>query len=133
MSQSEAADAVFARLSYHATLQAEQFANRIASKLSIAQTAQLALTFCLLVSFLLWIPSCKNYNHNQRGFLMDSGLRPTIPINWPFPILRRGSSMFSHHLLVYSPFFWQQYSHQWQLTSSRFPNLWEFCSVLAEW
>ena len=48
LSSSHATEARHARLSYAASLQAELLAKRLASKLSIKETAGLSMTFCLL-------------------------------------------------------------------------------------
>jgi len=53
MSECEAAEALFSRLSYDASVQAEQVAYNLANRLSPGKTAQLALTFCLLVIHLI--------------------------------------------------------------------------------
>lgn len=49
LAEHEAAEAFYARLSYQASLQAEQLAFRLANRLSPSQTAHLAITFCLMV------------------------------------------------------------------------------------
>lgn len=56
MSETEAAEALLARLSYQASLRAGELAKRAATKLPIAKVAKIALIFCILVSscFLSW-------------------------------------------------------------------------------
>ena len=49
LAEHEAAEALFARLSYQASVQAEQQAYRLANRLTPGQTARLSLTFCLMV------------------------------------------------------------------------------------
>ncbi|CAG9863986.1 unnamed protein product [Phyllotreta striolata] len=48
MSESEATEALLARLSYQASLRASEMAKRAASRLPIARVAKIALIFCLL-------------------------------------------------------------------------------------
>lgn len=50
MSESDATEALLARLSYQASVRAGEIARRAAIKLSIEQVAKIALMFCLLVS-----------------------------------------------------------------------------------
>ena len=49
MSESEAHDAMMSRLSYQASLRAQEAKTRAANKLNVSQTAYLACLFCLLV------------------------------------------------------------------------------------
>lgn len=48
MSETNASDAFWARLSYHASIKAGHLAKRAANRLSIEQVAKIAFTFCLL-------------------------------------------------------------------------------------
>lgn len=49
MSESDATEALLARLSYQASVRAGEHARRQANKFSIQKVAKIALTFCLLV------------------------------------------------------------------------------------
>lgn len=53
MSDSDATEALLARLSYQASMRASEMARRAANKLPIVRVAKIALIFCLLVSFSL--------------------------------------------------------------------------------
>lgn len=50
MSESEASEALLARLSYQASIRAGELAKRAATKLPIYKVARIAFIFCLLVS-----------------------------------------------------------------------------------
>lgn len=50
MSESDATEALLARLSYQASLRAGEHARRQANKFSVQKVAKIALMFCLLVS-----------------------------------------------------------------------------------
>ncbi|ODN05339.1 Solute carrier family 35 member F5 [Orchesella cincta] len=68
LSDHEAAEAFYSRLSYQASLQAEQIAFRLANRLSPSQTAHLAITFCLM-----WFVANYTYqlavSHTQVGIV----------------------------------------------------------------
>lgn len=53
MSETDATEALLARLSYQASLRAGEIAKRAASRLPIFKVANIALIFCLLVSYIL--------------------------------------------------------------------------------
>lgn len=53
MSEAEAAEALLARLSYQASLRADELARKAATKLPIFKVARIAFIFCLLVSSLV--------------------------------------------------------------------------------
>lgn len=50
MSETDATEALLARLSYQASLRAGEHARRQANKFSVQKVAKIALMFCLLVS-----------------------------------------------------------------------------------
>lgn len=50
MSETEAAEALLARLSYQASVRAGELAKRAATKLPVINVAKIAFIFCLLVS-----------------------------------------------------------------------------------
>lgn len=54
MSESEAAEALLARLSYQASLRAGELAQRAAAKFTILQVASIAFFFCLLVNSMIY-------------------------------------------------------------------------------
>lgn len=59
MSESDATDALLARLSYQASLRAGEVARRAANKLSVESVAKIALMFCILVKLTIIIKSIK--------------------------------------------------------------------------
>lgn len=50
MSETDATEALLARLSYQASIRAGEVARRAASKFPIQKVAKISLTFCILVS-----------------------------------------------------------------------------------
>lgn len=55
MSESDATEALLARLSYQASIRAGEHARRQANKFSVQKVAKIALMFCLFVSSLTFI------------------------------------------------------------------------------
>lgn len=70
MSESEATEALLARLSYQASLRAGEIAKRAASRLPILRVAKIALIFCLVVS-IPKISTLKIPNHTFQWFLAN--------------------------------------------------------------
>ena len=52
MSETDATEALLARLSYHASMRAGEVARRAASKIPIQKVAKISLMFCILVSYI---------------------------------------------------------------------------------
>jgi solute carrier family 35 protein F5 len=58
MSETDATEALLARLSYQASIRAGEVARRAASKFPIQKVAKISLIFCILVSYV----SVENYS-----------------------------------------------------------------------
>ena len=52
MSETDATEALLARLSYQASIRAGEVARRAASKFPIQKVAKISLMFCILVSYI---------------------------------------------------------------------------------
>jgi solute carrier family 35, member F5 len=88
MSEEEATAALMARLSYSASVRADQMARRAANKLPVSKVAWLALTFCILVCkpvkklplmftqlFLIFLQWCiANFSYQAALEFGDAGL-----------------------------------------------------------
>ncbi|CAL8070171.1 unnamed protein product [Orchesella dallaii] len=102
LSDHEANEAFYARLSYQASLQAEQIAFRLANRLSPSQTAHLAITFCLM-----WFVANYTYqlavSHTQVGIvnvLSSSSSLFTLLMAAIFPSIASDKFSYSKFLSV---------------------------------
>lgn len=81
MSESDATEALLARLSYQASLRAGEHARRQANKFSVQKVAKIALMFCLLVGINLISWNYMWFKININIFYC-SGLWQTILIKY---------------------------------------------------